>query len=176
MRDDGRTQYYGRGPEAVEERVERHPKKTGIFGGNRSLTIIFIDVMIVLVIYAIYVFFLSGPTTTETIGGYEFSISATKIGTEALVTLDVRPPENGSDEAGVGEDGTIEDPIVVVRFLDADGAVAAEVKDVLPQSGGSDRVFQHQVEVGPETGLLSAEIEALSESVTVQSAIQSAED
>lgn len=165
--NDGRTEYYGRGPRAVEERVERYPNKTGIFGGNRSLTIIFIDVMIVLVIYAIYTFFLSGPNSTETIKGYEFSMSAAKINTDALVTVQVRAPE----ERIGGETGG-ENSILVIRFLDGHETVVKEVKDVLPQPQGRDRVFRHQVEIDAETGLLGAEVEALSETFVLQSAVE----
>lgn len=168
MSGDGRTQYYGRGPEAFRRSAEEKPAKKGLFAGNRSLTIIFIDVIIILVIYAIYTFFLAGPTSTRTIDGYRFSVSAQRIGTSAVVTVRV----------GASEAASAEDPIITVRFLEPpavpgdDGGAAGRsaihvVKDVLPEPGAAPRVFQREVAVTADTELVEVEIEALENSFTL---------
>lgn len=178
MSGDGRRQYYGRGPEGLQERIERHPRKGGIFKGNPSLTIIFFDLIIIIVIYAIFTFFLSGPNTTETIQGYTFSVSATQVENAAVVTLRVHAEADvGVDgEADAGVDGEVRDPIVVVQFLDGDGRPGSEIKDLLPQRRGQQRVFQQRVEIGEDPGLLGVEIEALSESFTLETPVRKVTD
>lgn len=152
MTGDGRTRYYGRGPEAFQERMESQPQKKGLFGGNRSLLIIFIDVMIILVIYAIYVFFLSGPTTSRTIDGYRFALSASSGETSAVVTLRI----------SAAADAAADDPIVTVRF-----GQGAEIKDVLPQPGGEERVFQREITIDETAEVAEVVVEALGRSFTL---------
>jgi hypothetical protein len=162
MSDDGRRQYYGHGPDEVRRRMEEPPQRKGLFAGNRSLLIIFIDVMIILVIYAIYTFFLAGPTSTRTREDYRFSLSATRIDSSALVTLRVSAREGAAAE----------DPVFAVRFLEsgADDAVAREVKDVLPEPQGPERVFQQEVAAPEDVQTVSVEIDALGETFTLEAA------
>ena len=128
--------------------MREKPRPKGLFGGNRSLTIIFIDVLVILVIFAIYTFFLAGPTSSRTVDGYLFSVSARRLDGTALATLrveaasDVPPPE---------------DPIISVMFPGTDETV----KDVLPEAEGPERVFQREVAVDEETDVVSVDIEAL---------------
>lgn len=158
MTGDGRSRYYGRGPEAVRTRMEEEQPKKGLFGGNRSLTIIFIDVLIILVIYAIYTFFLAGPTSVRTVDGYRFALSARRGDATAVVTLRVRAEANAEPAR---------DQIVTVRFEGAAGDDGGVVKDVLPEPGGAARVFQREVPVTPETGVLEVAVEALRQSFTL---------
>jgi hypothetical protein len=136
---------------------EEQPKK-GLFGGNRSLTIIFIDVLIILVIYAIYTFFLAGPTSARTVDGYRFALSARGGDSTAVVTLRVRA---GADAEPA------RDQIITVRFAGAAGNDEGVITDVLPEPGGAARVFQREVPVPAETGVLEVGVEALGRSFTL---------
>jgi hypothetical protein len=167
MGDDGRTRYYGHGPDELENRLEQRTKpKTGLFGGNRSLTIIFIDIIIILVIYAIFVFFFSGPSSSRTIDGYRFSVSARRIESSALVTLRVTATEE-LDPAAVAAI----DPILTVRFPTESEDDPRSVKDVLPRTAGGQRVFRHRLEVDAERESVSVEVEALGRSFSVTSGL-----
>ncbi|MFO7780137.1 MAG: hypothetical protein R6W94_00765 [Spirochaetia bacterium] len=168
MRDDGRREYYGRGPEEAHRRMEEAPtRRGGLFAGNRSLLIIFIDVMVILVIYGIYITFLAGPTSTRTIDGYRFTFSASRLEATALATLRI----TARDEAAT------EDPIVTVRFRDvtADdgggGDDGATVKDVLPERDGQERVFRRRIAVGEGQELIKVDVEALGESFTLEASV-----
>ena len=138
--------------------MQEKPRPRGLFGGNRSLTIIFIDVLVILVIYAIYTFFLAGPTSSRTVDGYLFSVSARRLDGAALATLrveavsDAPPPEN---------------PIISVLFPGTDEAV----KDVLPEADGPERVFQREIPVEEETDVVSLDIEALGRGFTLGAAL-----
>lgn len=180
MRDDGRRQYYGRGPEEVRRRMEEVPaRRGGMFAGNRSLLIIFIDIVIILIIYGLYVTFLAGPTSVRTIDGYRFSLSASPLESSALATLRI----------SAGEAAEAEDPIVTVRFRDAgdgrgdaddrredadEGGAAlgngstVEVKDVLPDREGQERVFRRRVRLREDQELIRVEVDALGESFTLE--------
>ena len=184
MRDNGRREYYGRGPEEVRRRMEEAPERRGgMFAGNRSLLIIFIDIVIILIIYGLYVTFLAGPTSVRTIDGYRFSLSASSLESSALATLRI----------SAGEGAEADDPIVTVRFRDAgdagvgrgaandgrrdaeDGRAAApgdgstvEVKDVLPEREGQERVFRRRVTLGEDQELIRVEVDALGESFTLE--------
>ena len=180
MRDNGRREYYGRGPEEVRRRMEEAPERRGgMFAGNRSLLIIFIDIVIILIIYGLYVTFLAGPTSVRTIDGYRFSLSASSLESSALATLRI----------SAGEGAEPDDPIVTVRFRDAgdgredaddgredadDGGAApgdgstVEVKDVLPEREGQERVFRRRVTLGEDQELIRVEVEALGESFTLE--------
>lgn len=134
-------------------------KRGGPFAGNRSLLIIFIDVMIVLIIYGIYVMFLAGPTSTRTIDGYQFSFSASRLDATALATLRIT----------AREDAVPEDPIVTVRFRDvAGGDDGATVKDVLPERQGQERVFRRRVTVAEDQKLIKVDVDALGEGFTLE--------
>lgn len=167
MRGDGRSEYYGRGPEEARRRMEESPtKRGGLFAGNRSLLIIFIDVMVILIIYGIYITFLAGPTSSRTIDGYRFSFSASRLESTALATLRI----TASDEAPA------EDPIVTVRFRDVAGGDAggddgASVKDVLPEQEGQERVFRRRVRVGEGQELIKVDVDALGESFTLEAGV-----
>lgn len=171
MRDDGRREYYGRGPVEARRRMEEAPtRRGGLFGGNRSLMIIFIDVMVILIIYGIYVTFLAGPTSTRTIDGYSFSFSASRLESTALATLRI----------SAGDEGAAEDPIVTVRFRDvadgdaggdAGGDDGATVKDVLPERDGQERVFRRRVTVGEGQELIKVDVEALGEGFTLEASV-----
>lgn len=174
MMDDGRTQYYGKGPEGLSERLRRRPRGKGIFGGNRSLLIIFIDVIIILVIYAIFTFFLSGPTSSRTVEGYRFSLSANVVESTAVATLRISPPAGAGSQSREGPppESSEQDPIVTVRFFPgAVDGVEDPVKDVLPASGRSERVFQRTREVGEETEMLSVQVEALGRSFVLETSL-----
>ena len=174
MRDNGRREYYGRGPEEVRRRMEEAPERRGgMFAGNRSLLIIFIDIVIILIIYGLYVTFLAGPTSVRTIDGYRFSLSASSLESSALATLRI----------SAGEGAEADDPIVTVRFRDAgdgarrdadDGGAApgdgstVEVKDVLPEREGQERVFRRRVTLGEDQELIRVEVDALGESFTLE--------
>ncbi len=194
MRDDGRREYYGRGPEEVRRRMEEVPaRRGGMFAGNRSLLIIFIDIVIILIIYGLYVTFLAGPTSVRTIDGYRFSLSASPLESSALATLRI----------SAGEAAEAEDPIVTVRFRDAgdgrgdagdgrgdaddrrgdaddrredadEGGAAlgngstVEVKDVLPDREGQERVFRRRVRLREDQELIRVEVDALGESFTLE--------
>lgn len=175
MRDDGRREYYGRGPEEVRRRMEETPERRGgMFAGNRSLLIIFIDIVIILIIYGLYVTFLAGPTSVRTIDGYRFSLSASRLESTVLATLRI----------SAGEGAEADDPIVTVRFRDADGGdyggdaddggaapgngSTVEVKDVLPDREGQERVFRRRVTLGEDQELIRVEVDALKESFTLE--------
>ena len=176
MTEDGRREYHGRGPEGLQERIERHPRKGGIFRGNPSLTIIFFDLIIITIIYAIFTFFLSGPNTSETLRGYTFSVSATQVENAAVVTLRIQAEAEETGEAGAGVDGDARDPIVVVQFRDGEGRPGSEIKDLLPQRRGQERVFQQRVEIGEDPGLLSVDVQALGESFTLETPVRKVTD
>ena len=176
MRGDRRREYYGRGPEEVRRRMEEAPtRRGGLFAGNRSLLIIFIDVMVILIIYGIYVMFLAGPTSTRTIDGYRFSLSASRLDSTALATLRIT----------ARDDASAEDPIVTVRFRDVAGGDAgsdaggdgaadedgATVKDVLPQREGQERVFRRRIAVGEGQELIKVDVDALGESFTLEASV-----
>ena len=171
MRGDGRREYYGRGPEEVRRRMEETPtRRGGLFAGNRSLLIIFIDVMVILIIYGIYITFLAGPTSSRTIDGYRFSFSASRLESTALATLRI----SARDEVAA------DDPIVTVRFRDvadgdaggdAGGDDGATVKDVLPERDGQERVFRRRVTVGEGQELIKVDVEALGESFTLEASV-----
>jgi len=150
--------------------MEEAPRRRGgLFAGNRSLLIIFIDVMVILIIYGIYVMFLAGPTSTRTIDGYRFSFSASRLDSTALATLRIT----------ARDDAAAEDPIVTVRFRDVaggdvaggDGAAdedGATVKDVLPQREGQERVFRRRITIAAAQELIKVDVEALGESFTLE--------
>jgi hypothetical protein len=140
-----------------------------MFAGNRSLLIIFIDIVIILIIYGLYVTFLAGPTSARTIDGYRFSLSASPIESSALATLRI----------SAGEGAEAEDPVVTVRFRDAGGGDAGggaapgagstvEMKDVLPDREGQERVFRRRVTLGEDQELIIVEIDALGESFRLE--------
>jgi hypothetical protein len=155
---------------------EAPTRRGGLFGGNRSLMIIFIDVMVILIIYGIYVTFLAGPTSTRTIDGYSFSFSASRLESTALATLRI----------SARDEDAADDPIVTVRFRDVaagdaggdDGAGddrvgddRATVKDVLPERDGQERVFRRRVTVREGQELIKVDVEALGESFTLEARV-----
>mgnify|MGYP006272957165 CR=1 FL=1 len=70
-----------------------------VFRGNRSLMILFIDVVVVLLLGGIYFFFLRGDPSVTTLQGYEFSLSARSFEDETLLSLTVLNQE-GSAPSG----------------------------------------------------------------------------
>ncbi len=156
----------------MEEQAE---KPRGLFAGNRSLLIIFIDVVIILIIYGLYVTFLAGAPSARTIDGYRFSLSAARLENAALATLRIR--------AGGDGDAAPDTPIVTVRFPDAadsgdhratesGDASTAEMKDVLPEQEGQERVFRRRVALAEEQELINVEVDALGESFTLEASVR----
>jgi hypothetical protein len=59
------------------------------------------------------------------------------------------------------------DQIITVRFAGAAGNDEGVITDVLPEPGGAARVFQREVPVPAETGVLEVGVEALGRSFTL---------
>ncbi|MFP4205148.1 MAG: hypothetical protein ACLFRR_00990 [Spirochaetaceae bacterium] len=158
--------YYGRGPAGLRKHFdERARRRGGLFGGNRSLTIIFIDIVIIVMLYAIFAAFLAGGDATRTIDGYRFSLTATRVDEDVVATVRV----DAREEAQAPRRS--EEGILTVLFPETDASEVREVKDVLPLVDGEARLFQHRMKMAAGEGNpVEVRVEALGRSFTLRAA------
>ncbi|MFW5786381.1 MAG: hypothetical protein ACOCYC_03980 [bacterium] len=166
-----------------EERLARRPDRWqpsgGVFKRNRSLTIILLDVLIVVILFAIFRIFIFGDGGPPELRGYTVALDVlnTSQGVLAVVTLDAgADPEESSG-------------IVTVRFRpvgatrngaspgtsseDRAGGEAVEVKDLLPEPGERRRISEL---LPSETTSVTATIEIDEDSLELQASVESEGD
>jgi hypothetical protein len=131
---DGDVYYHYNREERLALRPDRRDPSGGILKGNRSLTIILLDVLIVAIIFLIFRFVVFTGDSPPSIKGYTVTadLLETSGGVLGLVTLEAgREPEASSG-------------IFTVRMteVDADEGAVVEVKDLLPEPENRRRVSE----------------------------------
>lgn len=135
--NDGSTYYHYNREERLARRQDAYERPSGgILRRNRSLTIILIDVLIVLMLFAIFRFFFFGREETPTVQGYAVSAELLETSQGSLGLVSISAPEEAPESSG----------IVTVRFAvlgsDQEDARSVEVKDLLPEGGERRRVSE----------------------------------
>jgi hypothetical protein len=117
---------------SLPERIRDRPhKKRGFLRGNRSLTITLIDVVFLVMLFAVFsvVSRLMGDNTI--LPGYTISAKAATFGDRVLVSATVKARETAEGESPIR-----------VRFSYPDGGTRVEVDDFLPTEKGEKRIYR----------------------------------
>ncbi len=103
---------------------------------NRRLMILFLDIILVTVVYLIYIFFLRPDPSAIDLPGYKVDIKAGYFAEQVLVRINVERKE----EVSFPE-------ILKIRVEDADqGILLAEDMDSIDPEGGANRQFFIEIE------------------------------
>ncbi|NBC29893.1 MAG: hypothetical protein GVY29_07865 [Spirochaetes bacterium] len=131
---EGGGYYHYDRDERLALRPDRHEPSRGILKGNRSLTIILLDVLIVAIIFLIFRFAVFNGESPPAIMGYTVAVDLleTSGGVLGLVTLEA----GGEPKPSSG--------IFTVRMTPSgsEGASSLEVKDLLPDPQQRRRVSE----------------------------------
>lgn len=131
--------------ERMGDRGEREPSRGGIFQRNRSLAITLLDLLLVLIIFALYmVFFRPGANDAlARFDGYTVDGSAFVFETDVYVTVTVELSDDGvvRDDGVDREDRVVQgggETLVRLEFPDGTG-----VTDVLPSDPDFPTTIRH---------------------------------
>jgi hypothetical protein len=134
--DDGRTTFHYRRSDRLAARGldengcddKARPKKR-----SRSFVIILIDVVLILVIYAVITTFFIPRSGRARIGGVQVELLVQSLGDEnRYVVRIVAPRTAGPDRPPL---------LVSVVFYEGQDAVSDEILDVLPERPGAERII-----------------------------------
>lgn len=134
-RDPGSYHFHYDREERLAGREEPDEKPRGILRGNRSLTLIVLDVIFVLIVFALYFFFFSPEPGVARIDGYRVAGNAFVFDGELYVTVTIE----------ADEPRTLEGDESLVRVVFPDGE---RVTDVLPARPGFPTVVRRIVAPG----------------------------
>lgn len=140
--------------------LEAPKKKGSIFNRNRSLAIVLIDIALIVVIYIIFSLVFNTEPTSESYGGYNFSLRAVAFADEVLCTVRVTQQEPEEGVAGVP---------ATVRF--SSGGGSAETIDLLPTGNTSERLFRARLQRSEAANEVRATVEIGDHSFTIETQV-----
>lgn len=132
-RDSGSYHFHYDREERLAGREEPSEKPRGILRGNRSLTLILLDVIFVLIVFVLYFFFFSPEPGVVRVDGYRVAGNAFVFDGELYVTVSIEADEERTLEG--------EQSLVWVTFPDGE-----RLTDVLPATTGFPTVLRRVVE------------------------------
>ncbi len=122
---------------AIVERDSQ--KKRGPFRKNRSLLILFLDVLFILVLVFVIVPILNRSASTSELMGYKMQFRAFLYEDSTFLSLKIEAREDIA---------AMEQNMVTVRFSLENGDETEKIIDVLPENKGESRIYRGQLDGG----------------------------
>jgi hypothetical protein len=127
------------------------PRKSGILKGNRSLLVLLLDVILILVILAVFRFVIPLFAGQTALGGYSISLKGFIYDNQIYATLKIHKK--------IGEESRTPDTnIVEVTFKTADGENELQVSDLLPLHSEQDRFIREVLPYKGQATRLSVKV------------------
>ena len=151
--EDGQLNYhYNRKEREVSAaRNLGKPQKSGILKGNRSLLVLLLDVVLILIIMAVFRFVIPLFAGQTALGGYSLSLSGFIYDDQIYGTLKVH--KKAGDQTGPADINIVE-----IVFKTADSEDGLLVSDLLPVDSEKDRFIREVLPNKGQATRLTAEV------------------
>lgn len=153
--DPGQAGFHYSREERLAERGERPTEQGGIFVRNRGLLFVLLDIVIVLIMFLLYLFFLRPDPGTVEVGGYRVQGHAFRFDDAIYATVEIWLLENSEPDASSAP-ASGNETLVELRFPDGE-----KVTDVLPSRADFPTTIRHVIETGVEPDEEDVSVEVL---------------